>query len=213
MAFGEYLKRILATALLLVLLYTLWVHPFHSSTRLCIGRDCHRHRAAHALPAEKRDEARPGAHPGDPLQLHLNHPAFALDCSNPWKRGGRYRERCARRGRKVPNKPMSNSGTTPPAIQSILPGIPTANAQEPIDAASLKNLFNWFGKVGNGHCARSARRHRAHCRNPSQSRAGAVHLHLFPARTAKLHHRRAPISFQPASINGLKKFSAPSAPR
>ena len=147
MAFGEYLKRILATALLLVLLYALW------STRSILVLAFASVVIAIAIAQPMRFLQKKGMKRGPALTLAILFSFTLITLLSLWivptlGKGVADIVKDVPAAAESAKTAYEQFWNNTPAVQSILPAIPEANAKEPLDAASLKNMFNWLVKSG-----------------------------------------------------------------
>ncbi len=147
MAFGEYLKRVLATALLLTLLYALWstrsilVLAF-ASVVIAIAI------AQPMLFLQKKGLKRPLA-----LTLAILFSFTIITLLSLWiiptlGKGVADLMKDVPAAAESAKQAYEQFWNNTPAVQQLLPGIPEANAKEPINAESLRNMFNWLVKSG-----------------------------------------------------------------
>ncbi len=147
MAFGDYLKRVLATLLLPVLLYTLW------STRSILALAFAAVVIAIAIAQPMLLLQKKGLKRGPAVALAILASFAVITLLSLWivptlARGvgelAHDLPAAAESAKNAYEQFWDNS----PSLQSILPEIPEANAQKPADPNAIKNLFNWLVKSG-----------------------------------------------------------------
>ncbi|MDF7826326.1 AI-2E family transporter [Pontiellaceae bacterium B12227] len=147
MAFSEYLKRVLATALLLVLMYALW------STRSILVLAFASVVIAIAIAQPMHFLQKKGLKRGPALALAILFSFTLISLLSLWiiptlGKGVADLVKDVPAAAESAKNAYEQFWNSTPAVQSILPGIPEENAKEPIDAESLRNMFNWLVKSG-----------------------------------------------------------------
>ena len=147
MAFGEYMKRVLVTILLPVLLYALW------STRSILALAFAAVVIAIAIAQPMLFLQRRGLKRGPAVALAILASFAVITLLSLWiiptlARGVGELVHDVPAAAESAKNAYEQFWNETPAVQSILPKIPEANAKEPIDANALKNLFDWLVKSG-----------------------------------------------------------------
>ncbi|MEI6891243.1 MAG: AI-2E family transporter [Pontiella sp.] len=147
MTFSDYLKRILATVLLLIFLYALW------STRSILVLAFAAVVIAIAIAQPMHFLQRRGMKRGLAATLSILFSFMLVTLLSLWVvptlgKGVADLVQDVPAAVEIAKQAYEQFCENKPVIQSLLPRIPSANFQEAIDAEALKDTFNWLVKSG-----------------------------------------------------------------
>lgn len=144
---GEYIKRVLATLLLAVLLYTLW------STRNILVLAFASVVIAIAIAQPMQFLQKKGIKRAPALTLSIIFSFTAITLLSLWiiptlGKGVADIVQDLPAAAESAKTAYEDFWVNTPSVQSFLPEIPEADADEPIDADSIHEIFNWLVKSG-----------------------------------------------------------------
>lgn len=147
MTFGEYFKRVLTTILLIILLYALW------STRSILILAFASVVIAIAISQPMLFLQKKGMKRGPAVALAILFSFTIITLLSLWiiptlGKGVTDLVRDLPAAAETAKTGYESWWQANPALQKIMPQIPEANAEEPMDAQSIRNIFNWLVKSG-----------------------------------------------------------------
>lgn len=147
MAFGDFFKRVLATVLLLVLLYAFW------STRSILLMAFASAVIAIAIAQPMLFLQKKGMKRGPAVALAIGFSFTLITLLSLWilptlGKGVADLVRDVPAAADTAKAAYGNWWQANPALQKIMPQLPETNAGESLDAQSIQNIFNWLVKSG-----------------------------------------------------------------
>lgn len=147
MGMGDYIKRVLATVLLIVLLFTLW------STRSILVLAFASVVIAMAMAQPMKFLQHKGMKRGPAVTLSIIFSFLLITLLSLWiiptlGKGVADLVKDVPAAAESAKVAYENFWNNTPAVQSFLPGIPEAGSKEPIDAESIRSIFDWLVKSG-----------------------------------------------------------------